>query len=160
MNTLRQTRVALDGSCNWAIGELPGLSHQNRDQLIGQGIQTTLQLLKETQTPVLKQALATQLQIHIQHVNKWVALANLARIPSVGCQHCGLLLHAGISSPEQLAQMPLHKVHQQILKLQVATLQREDLCPSLGQVSLWIQQARSLTAKQSRSTNLDTKTSL
>jgi Domain of unknown function (DUF4332) len=147
MSTVQQTRGRPNQPCNWAIGELPGLSQQHRDQLIEQGIQTTHQLLIQTKTPVLKQALATQLQIHIQYVNKWVALANLACIPAVGCQHCGLLLHAGISSPQQVAQMSLQKVHQQILKLQVATLQREDLCPSIEQVSLWVQQARSLVAQ-------------
>ncbi|NEO63853.1 MAG: DUF4332 domain-containing protein, partial [Moorea sp. SIO4G2] len=41
-----------------------------------------------------------------QYVNKWVALADLARIPSIGCQYCGLVLHAGICSLTQLAQTP------------------------------------------------------
>lgn len=129
-------------SCNWAIAQLPGLSTDDQAQLEKQGIRTTLQLLQRTQTPAQKQALATELQSHLQHVNKWVALANLARIPSVGCNYCGLLLHAGIASPTQLAQTSLPRLHRQILKLQVAILQRQDLCPSLGQVSTWIEQAK------------------
>jgi hypothetical protein len=127
---------------NWAIAQLPGLSPQNQAGLASCGIQTTLQLLQQTRTPAQRQALATQLQIHIQHLNKWVALANLARIPAVGCQYCGLLLHAGISSPAQLVQTPLPRLHRQILKFQVATLQRQDLCPPLEQVEQWIQQAK------------------
>lgn len=129
-------------SANWAIGQLPGLSEQNQAKLEDCGIRTTFQLLQHSKTPQQRQQLATQLQIHIQHVNKWVSLANLARIPAVGCQHCGLLLHAGISSPLQLAQTPLPRLHRQLLKLHVATLQRQDLCPTLDEVALWVEQAK------------------
>lgn len=137
---------------NWSIDRLPGLSDQDQVRLSNCGIQTTLQLLQKTRTPAQKQALAAQLQIHIQSVKKWVALADLARIPAVGCQHCGLLLHAGIISPAQLAQTPLPRIHRQILKLHVAMMQRPDLCPSLDEVAGWIEQARQL------SSILDTKT--
>ena len=78
--------------------------------------------------------------------NKWVALADLARIPSVGCQYCGVLLHVGIISVGQLAQTPLPRLHQQILQLQVATTQRRDLCPSRSEMQVWINQARSLAS--------------
>lgn len=129
-------------SSNWAIEQLPGLSAQNQAKLENCGIHTTLQLLQQAKTPEQRQRLATQLQIHIQYVNKWVALANLARIPAVGCQHCGLLLHAGISSPLQLAQTPLPRLHRQLVKLHVATLHRQDLCPTLDEVALWLEQAK------------------
>jgi Domain of unknown function (DUF4332) len=129
-------------SQNWAIEQLPGLSLQHQTQLHHCGIQTTQQLLQRTQTPAQRQSLATQLQIHIQHLNKWVALSNLARIPAVGCQHCGLLLHAGVSSPAQLAQTAVPRLHQQILRLHLATMQRQDLCPSFAEVAVWIDQAK------------------
>jgi len=130
---------------SWDISQLPGLSLQDQEGLIRCGIQTTLQLFEQARTIAQKQLLATQLQVHIQHVNRWVALADLARIPNVGCQYCGLLLHAGISSPDQLAKTSLSRLHRQILKLQIAMLQRPDLCPSLGDVNQWIQQARQLS---------------
>ncbi|MCL1474576.1 DUF4332 domain-containing protein [Argonema antarcticum] len=129
---------------DWPLAQLPGLSHDNQSQLLECGITTTGQLIQKANTPETRQALANQLQIHIQYVKKWVALADLARIPSVGCQYCGLLLHAGVCSVTQLAQIPPHRLHQQILRLHVATMQRRDLCPSVEQVSLWIQQARSI----------------
>lgn len=128
--------------CDWPIEQLPGLSHQDQSQLREYGITTTLALLRKASNPVQRQSLANQLQIPLQYVNKWVALADLARIPSVGCQYCGLLLHAGVSCASQLAQMPFHRLHQQILKLHVATMQRRDLCPSIEEVQKWIQQAR------------------
>jgi hypothetical protein len=132
------------GPSDWPIEQLPGLTPQDKTQLQECGIATTGQLLRKAGTPATRQALANRLQIHIQHINKWVVLAELARIPSVGCQYCGLLLHAGIGSVTQLAQMPAQRLHQQILRLQVATMQRRDLCPSVGEVEKWIQQARLL----------------
>lgn len=131
-------------SRDWDLDQLPGLSAADRARLNQCGIHTTQALLRQGRSLPQRQALATRLQLHIQHVNKWVALADLARIPAVGCQYCGLLLHAGIGSPEQLAQTPISRLHQQILKLQVANLQRRDQCPTLGEIDRWIEQAKQL----------------
>lgn len=140
LNTERRS----DRPSNWQISQLPGLSAHDQAKLKDCGISTTLQLLQQGSHPAQRQVLAIRLQTHIQHINKWVALADLACLPSVGCQYCGLLLHAGICSCAQLAQTPLHRLHQQILRFQVATLQRRDLCPSNSELQVWIQQARSL----------------
>ena len=121
-------------SCNWQIEHLPGLNQQEQSQLHDCGITTTKALIQQGKTPEAKQALANKLHIHLQYVNKWVALADLARIPSVGTQYCGLLLHAGVGSVAQLATIPPHRLHQQVLRLLVATMQRRDLCPSIEQV--------------------------
>lgn len=130
--------------CYWSIEQLPGLSEDDQSKLRESGISTTRQLLKKANTPQLKQDLADQLQIKSQHVNKWVAMADLARVPSIGCEHCGLLLHAGIASIAQLAQTPAHRLHQQILRFQVANLQRRDLCPPVAEVSRWVKESRDL----------------
>jgi hypothetical protein len=147
----RPSRLARPQPQNWDIAQLPGLSQQDHRLLLSCGIQTTQQLLQRTRTAVQRQALASQLQVHLQWVNKWVALANLAQIPAVGCQYCGLLLHAGISAPTQLAETPVSRLHQQMLKLHVAMMQRPDLCPRLEQVAQWVEQARWLN--QSEQTN-------
>ncbi|GAB4132055.1 MAG: hypothetical protein Fur0046_01480 [Cyanobacteria bacterium J069] len=131
-------------SCNWAIAQLPGLSEKHLDLLSKANIQTTLDLWRRTQTPAQRHNLAAQLQLHPKHVNKWAALSDLARIPAVGCTYCGLLLHAGIISVPQLAEVALPNLHRHLMRLQVATMQRQDLCPPLGEVSLWVQQARQL----------------
>lgn len=138
-----------------SIAQLPGLSEANQTQLADCGIRTVQQLWQQTRTLAQRQKLAGRLQIHIQHVNKWAALADLARIPAVGCQYCGLLLHAGVSSPAQLAQTSLPRLHRQVLKLQIAMMQRQDLCPSLEQVAQWIRQAEQI----SQQANRDTRTS-
>jgi len=131
-------------SCNWQIEQLPGLSQEEQSQLQSCGITNTLLLIQQSKTPSAKLALANKLQIHLQYVNKWVALADLARIPSVGTQYCGLLLHAGVASVAQLATIPPHRLHQQVLRLLVATMQRRDLCPPIEQVQQWSQQAKML----------------
>ncbi|MCT7949394.1 DUF4332 domain-containing protein [Ancylothrix sp. C2] len=134
-------------NCDWPLDQLPGLSEQDRKQLSTAGITNTGQLLKKADTANQRQALANYLQIQIQYVNKWVALADLARLPAVGCDYCGLLLHAGVGSVSQLSQMPTHRLYQQVLRLQVATMQRRDLCPSVEIVQQWIQQAQTLETK-------------
>jgi predicted flap endonuclease-1-like 5' DNA nuclease len=130
--------------CDWSIGDLPGLNSVEQKLLQELGITTTGQLLAIAPDAITKQQLAVKLCFKIQYVNKLVALADLARLAGVGCQYNGLLLHTGIISVKQLAQMPAHKIHQQLLKLHVATLQRRDLCPDLAQVQGWIKQAREL----------------
>ncbi|MEO0535499.1 MAG: DUF4332 domain-containing protein [Cyanobacteria bacterium P01_A01_bin.123] len=129
---------------DWPLEQLPGLSLAQKTQLKDFGIQTTLQLLRRGSTALKRQQLATDLQIHTQYVNKWVALADLARVPEVGCQYCGLLLHAGVSSTQQLAQASAHRLYPQIRRFQVAVLRQAQNCPPPSQVSRWIQQARSL----------------
>lgn len=129
-------------ACDWPIEQLPGLSQQEQSQLQNCGITTTKEIIKQGKTLEARVALSNKLQIHLQYVNKWIALADLARIPGVGTQYCGLLLHAGIGSVAQLAETPTHRLHKQILRLQVATMQRRDLCPAIEQVQQWSQQAK------------------
>ncbi len=130
--------------CDWSIDDLPGLNKPEQLLLQELGITTTGQLLTVAPDAATKQQLAIRLGTKIQFVNKLVALADLSRLPGVGCQYNGLLIHAGIVSSKQLSQMTAHKIHQQLLKLQVATLQRRDLCPDLAEVQNWIKQAREL----------------
>ena len=130
--------------CYWAIAKIPGLSVRERELLIENGIETTKDLLLNSQTSQARNLLANKLQLHIKHINKWTALADLARIPSVGDRYCGLLLHSGIASTRQLAQTPLQRLHPAIKRLYVTTTRRKDLIPSVPQVKKWIEEARLL----------------
>ena len=129
-------------SVNHPIEELPGLNIAQTQQLKACGITTTFDLLRQGNTPAQRQHLPRELNTNIKYINKWAALANLARIPGVGCEHCGLLLHAGVSTPRQLASMTVQRVHPLLRKLQVQLLNRADLAPDTAQVSSWIQQAK------------------
>ncbi len=144
MNLSKSGQVRPLKPSNWPISQLPGVSSQDQNRLETCGITTTRELLRRAKPLQQRQAIATELGIHIQYLNKWVAMAELACIPSVGFQYCGLLLHAGIASIAQLADLPVHRLHQQLLRVQVANLQRRDLCPPVDEVTRWIQQAKTL----------------
>ncbi|MBD2081454.1 DUF4332 domain-containing protein [Leptolyngbya sp. FACHB-17] len=131
-------------SASWEIDLLPGLAADDATRLNDRHIHTTLDLFKLGKTQDQRNLLATELQVPIRQLNKWVALADLARIPSVGCEYAGLLLHAGIASPLQLGQTSIGQLHRQLLRLYVSTMQRRDLCPTTDYIGLWIHQARSL----------------
>jgi len=140
------SKIARLEPSNWPIEQLPGLSEDQAKALADLGLRTTLHLLHNGRTPEQRQAIAAHFHLHVKHVNKWIALANLARIPSVGCYHCGIVLHAGIASPQQLAQTPASQLHQQILRLQVAEMRRRDLCPTVADVSTWVTEAKALVS--------------
>ena len=130
---------------NHPIDRLPGLTKAQLQQLNDLGILTTFDLLRRGNSVAQRQQLSTQLSTNIKHINKWTALANLARIPGVGAQHCGLLLHAGVSTPQQLATMSVQRLHPQLLRLQVQLFRRADLAPDTGTVAGWIQQAQAIS---------------
>ncbi|MEO1354048.1 MAG: DUF4332 domain-containing protein [Cyanobacteria bacterium J06635_15] len=138
------TLPAIMQSQYWPIQQIPGISRPQLNQLAKFGVTTTSELLHYCQQPNQRRQLSQSLSISIRDINKWIAMSDLARIPNVGWQYCGLLLHAGIGSVSQLATMPVQQVHKQIQRLQVQHLQRADLCPNRGQVAEWIQSAQRL----------------
>ncbi len=128
----------------WSIDCLPGLRLPEQKLLKSEHIEDTQELLKRTKTLELKQRLASKLKLNQKHINKWIALADLARIPSIGKQYCGLVLHAGVASVPQLAETPFPRLHRQIVRLQIATLRRKDLSPTIEQVKKWVEEAKML----------------
>ncbi len=131
-------------STNHSIACLPGLTKLQVEQLVAAGISTTFDLLRQGNSVVQRQSLSARLQTNIKYINKWAALANLARIPGVGTQYCGLLLHAGVSTPQQLAIMSAQRLHPQMMRLQVQLFNRADLAPTIAEVAGWIQQAQAM----------------
>lgn len=131
-------------SCYWPVSELPGLSSDELSLLENAGIQSTQELLQLTSTSANQIKLAQKLQIHLQHLSKWVALSDLARVQSVGTQYCGLILHAGITNCVHLANAPVSNLHKQVMRLYVSMMQRRDLCPGIDLVQQWTQQAQML----------------
>ena len=134
-------------SANWSLTDLPGLAQTDLHRLAELGITTTFGLLRQAATKPDQTDLAGRSGIQLRYLQKWVALADLARVPTIGCQFAGLVLHAGVATLNQLALMPAGQLHRQILKLQVATFQSSDRCPDAGQIGVWIQQAKLLTQR-------------
>jgi Domain of unknown function (DUF4332) len=132
------------------IQALPGLGDRDSAALINQQIATLSQLRAATRSPVEQRQLAQKLRIREQTLRKWLVLADLAQVPSVGTQYCGVLLHVGIVSVQSLARSQPPQLRSQVLRFQVAHLRRADLCPDLGQVERWIQDARAIVARARR----------
>lgn len=135
---------------SWPIQNLPGLSREHSTQLQQLGLTTTAHLLHQGRSPQAQQALARQLQLPLRYAQKWLALADLAQLPSVGCDYCGLLLHTGIQSIAQLAAIAPGRLHSQIRRLHTASLQRSDLCPDPAQVAVWVREAQQLSQRRGR----------
>ncbi len=151
MQPLKSSQSINIAGLNIAIEQLPGLSAEDCQKLKDNGITTTHALLKKAgQNKAQKEALAIALGIRFQLLTKWLAFADVARIPAVGCQHCGVIVHSGIISLDQLAQTPIDKLHKQILRLQVQNFQRADLCPDMAEMSIWIKQAQQIMATKKR----------
>ncbi|NER78052.1 MAG: DUF4332 domain-containing protein [Leptolyngbya sp. SIO1D8] len=126
----------------WPLSQLPGVSHEQVVQLQTLGLNTTEDLLAQTRAPHELQGIAKKLQIPLRYPKKWVILAELSQLPSIGCQYCGLLLHSGISSISQLAIAAPGRLYNQLRRLHTATLRRSDLCPTPDQVVCWVQEAK------------------
>ncbi|MCC0177045.1 DUF4332 domain-containing protein [Waterburya agarophytonicola K14] len=129
----------------WSIDRLPGIMRSQVELLEENNITDTKIFLSFSTNSESKLALASKLQLNQKYINKWIALADLSRIPSVGDKYCGLLLHAGIISVAQLAQTPFHRLHGQIVRLQVATLQTKDLSPPVERIKKWVEEAKLLS---------------
>jgi Domain of unknown function (DUF4332) len=129
--------------CNWAIFDLPGLDPNLGKDLDEVGLTDTCQLVGLSVKQQIE--LATSLGHHPRHIQKVVAMASLAQLSSVGCDYCGLLLHAGVSSVAQLSLMPVSQLHRSVLRLHVAVLQRNDLTPTVDRVQQWVSQAQLLS---------------
>ncbi len=129
----------------WPITELPGVDTKTAAELNAVGIIDTEKLLALTELlPIHSDQPQLAAIVSTRPGRKLLALAKLAQIPSVGCKYCGLLLHAGVASIEQLSQTPPQQLHQLILRLHVALLQRRDLTPRIDQVHNWVQQAKAI----------------
>ncbi|MEL7083513.1 MAG: DUF4332 domain-containing protein [Cyanobacteria bacterium P01_A01_bin.3] len=125
----------------WPIERLPGLKRLDVEHLKAVGIATTEAMLHVAAGQDGKRALAQQLHLKQERINRWVAMADLARVPAVGCEYCGLLLHAGTISTQQLASAAAPQLHRHIQRLHVATLRNARACPTVSDVGLWIAQA-------------------
>jgi len=123
---------------------LPGLDTRSQQQLAALGITRVAQLHRLGQTSGNKQALSQRLGVPQRYISKWLALADLARVPSVGCTYNGLLLHVGIASVAQLATASVVSLYPKLRRLHSKLLGNAAQCPSQDQVVQWIQEARQL----------------
>jgi DNA-binding transcriptional regulator YdaS (Cro superfamily) len=147
VTTRRLSQTKLDIQKNWLIEALPGLNPEDCQKLKECGIETTLELCQRTRKRSSRQELATQMQISIRDINQWGAMADLSRVPSVGCQYCELLLQVGTYSVRQLAQVSWHDLRKRVSRFQMTTTQQPKLSLDPELMAQWIQEARQLMSK-------------
>lgn len=148
-------------SCFWSLDRLPGLTDGDREGLASLAITNSQQLLQRGATVEARRTIAQALHLHEHHVHKWVVLADLARVPSVGDRHCGLLLHAGVTSTVQLAQASVGPLHRDLVRLHVTLYRHRRWCPARTDTEQWIEDARQLVRtwqQRQRSTTVSAAT--
>jgi predicted flap endonuclease-1-like 5' DNA nuclease len=111
------------------------------------GILSSMQLWQQSLSAITAEQLAEKLQMPTQQVLKWSAMADLAQVPGVGCIYAGVLLHVGVCSSVQLAKASADSLHQQIMRLQVRTMSRDQKL-SVGLVNQWIMKAQETATAQ------------
>ncbi|MEM1369428.1 MAG: DUF4332 domain-containing protein [Cyanobacteria bacterium P01_H01_bin.15] len=128
-------------AADWPLENLPGLKAPEYKQLLSLGLKTTQDLLRATGQSSQVLAIAKRLELKPSYVQKWSALANLAQIPSVGCQYAGLILHSGIVSIAQLAEVPPVQLHRRLMRLELGLTRDRTRCPSQAVMHQWRQEA-------------------
>jgi Domain of unknown function (DUF4332) len=124
-----------------ALADLPGLTPTLKQALHKGGLVTTRDLIRaHRQDPALIQRLG----LTPREYGKLLALSTLAEVPGVGCRYCGLLLHIGIRSPQDLSRSRPEQLQRSILRLhRQLGLQRHE-CPSGELLGRWVAAARQL----------------
>jgi hypothetical protein len=147
MTTTTRTTTQSALQKNWQIEQLPGINPEDREKLKEFDIETTFQLLKRANKREGRQKLADQMQVNVQRVVRWVVMARLARIPSVGCHYCELLLNIGIYSASQLTRATVKDLQKRIVAYQEANPHRPKLCPNPAKMTEWIQEAQKIVLR-------------
>jgi predicted RecB family nuclease len=133
------------------LEQLPGLDDGSVRALAEVGLTTVQDLYYQTQRPEQQAVLAQLLRLHRDRVRRWAALSDLALVPGVGCRWCGVLLHGGVLSRQQLAEQQPGLLFKRLQRLALQITgecptgtgkANRTLSPDLAQVNQWIAAAQ------------------
>jgi predicted flap endonuclease-1-like 5' DNA nuclease len=133
------------------LNQISSVSTEAADKLQQLGLATNLDLLRSAGMKSQRQALAEQVGVTVQQINRWVVLADLTRVPSVGTVYADFLLQIGICSTLQLANTPISDLQRQVNRYQMPILKQASLCPGMGLIATWSTQAKQLKVKRAAS---------
>lgn len=125
------------------LDTIEGIGPGSIDKLRSIGINTTDDLLSKGRSPVGRANISEKTQIEAFVVKKWIAQADLLRIPGINGPLARLLQASHIDSPETLA----GKEAFALLGAMKAVNNRERICPQLpssNRVEQWIKAAQNL----------------
>ncbi len=145
MTSHSMPQETLTSSLELPLSEIAAISPEDAEKLQQHGITSNLDLLRVAGLRSQRAAFAQRVDVTVYQVNRWVVLADLSRIPSVGSLYCDFLLQIGICSTAQLAQISLSDLQRQVNRFQIPILHRADLCPGMGLIATWNGQAQHLS---------------
>ena len=129
---------------DYPIIEIEGIGPVYKEKLAELSINTTLELLKRTRTPNMREELAEESDISEKLILEWANLADLMRINGVGEEWSDLLEEVGVDTVPELGQRNPDNLWTAIDEFDVSKSRMVRTKPSKDQVADWIEQAKGL----------------
>jgi predicted flap endonuclease-1-like 5' DNA nuclease len=123
--------------------EIEGIGANYAKALVGAGIDTIEELLREGGTPAGRDAIAGKSALSGKLILEWVNHADLMRIKGVGSEYADLLEAAGVDTVPELAQRNAANLTEKLEGInEVKNLVRR--VPTASQVEDWVAEAKTL----------------
>ena len=132
---------------DYPIIEIEGIGPVYKEKLAELNINTTLELLKRTRTPNMREELAEESDISEKLILEWANLADLMRINGVGEEWSDLLEEVGVDTVPELGQRNPDNLWTAIDEFDVSKSRMVRKKPNKDQVADWIEQAKGLDRK-------------
>ena len=126
-----------------SIINIEGIGPANAKKLRDVGVRSIAGLLKQGGTAKGRQALADAAGIEPSKLLEWVNQADLFRIRGIGSEYADLLEAAGVDTIPELRQRNAASLYKTLVKTNAEKHVVRKL-PTVGQVEMWVQQAKSL----------------
>jgi len=122
---------------------IEGIGEVYAKKLSEAGIGTTEALLEKGASAQGRKAIAEEAGISDKLILEWVNHADLFRVKGIAEEYADLLEEAGVDTVPELAQRNAANLHAKLIEVNAAKKLVRKL-PSAGQVSDWIEQAKTL----------------
>jgi predicted flap endonuclease-1-like 5' DNA nuclease len=128
---------------NGRLQSVEGIGPERSAALAGVGIKTRQHLLERGATPEGRAEIASQSLIGQKHIDGWVSAIDLSRVKGIGAQYAGLLVAAGVTGINDLAQRSPASLRDQLAAVNETSNKVREL-PGASQVEDWVSQAKAL----------------
>lgn len=114
-------------------------------RLQNMGIETLEELLAAGRNKEGRKAVATEVQVTIRTITRWVSIADLSRVNGIHIKYAKLLQNAGIKCVQDLASANPADLHIRLDALNRYGRKHVDRVPAVSRITCWI-----ATAKETR----------
>ena len=128
------------------IGEIKDLDRTAETKFEQININTVEDLLKETNTPSKRSALAKQISVSDSQLTNWINRADLMRLKGVGTEMANLLEEAGVDSCKELQHRKPDHLQSRLKEVNDAQKLTHH-APTLAQVQEWVKEAGTFAAQ-------------